>query len=160
MVFGGPIDSIGGQSPVPVMLAVRIQARHRRLVVIVPGRPRTAGDQVDLQVGLDVARRIQRALAIPLVALIGHGATVPDLPDGASITRGLSTDPEDWGQTIQAGDLVVAPLTSVRRFLRGRSRDALLPPDIGLLITAGPFRMRSEGTGAEEVSAVFGYGKR
>jgi Na+:H+ antiporter len=156
-VFGGPIESIGADSPVPVALAVKISSDPGRLVVVIPGRPRTLGDQVDTQVALDITNRLAGSMSLPVVAMIGAGGVVPDLPEGSTIERTPLITTSEIGKIVQPGDLLVAPLTSVRRFLGARTRDTRLPDQVGLLITAGPFRLRKEGSASESVSSVFGY---
>ncbi|MGH8952495.1 MAG: cation:proton antiporter [Acidimicrobiia bacterium] len=160
VVFGGPIERIGGQSPVPVILTLRVEAAPERLVVVIPGRPRTIGDQVDSQVAVDVVSRIHSSSGLPLTALIGMGGVVPDLPEGTTIEQTPALTAASINATITSGDLIVAPLTSVRRFLNVLNREARLPAGVGMLITAGPFRLRAEGTGAEDVSSILGYSAR
>jgi Kef-type K+ transport system membrane component KefB len=157
LAFGGPIHSIGGASPVPTVLAVGVTSLPERLLVVVPGRPRTIGDQVDSRVALDITRSLSEQAHLPVMALVGEGSPIPELPEGSEVKKVSRVGPEVFEGEVQAGDLIIAPLTSVRRFMAAGGGEGGLGDGFGLLIAAGPHRLRREGTEAEEVGTLLGY---
>lgn len=157
VVFGGPMMSIGGASPVPTVIGFRVMEEPERLVVAIPGRQRAFGAQVDTHIAVDLANSLAPGLDVPVVALVGAGGVVPELPEGTRVKEHSFARPDEIRKVVTAGDLVIVPLSLTKRLIdrigtRGRTRDG-----VGLLIAAGPYRLHTSGTDAEEVGSLLGY---
>lgn len=157
LAFGGPIYSIGDSSPVPTILAANVPLQPERVVLIVPGASRAMGRHVDARVAVDLVNGGASLLDAPTVALVGPGASVPVLPDNSEIIAITKMTVATVADFVRAGDLVVAPMGAVRRFLSLGGGIDLGFADVGLVMTAGPHRLREAGSQAEELSSLLGY---
>lgn len=157
LAFGGPIYSIGDASPVPTILASNVPVEPKRIVLVVPGKPRTMGDQVDYKVAEDLVTGAGSLYDLPITALLGPEATIPALPEGSELVSITKISPATVSSVLRPGDLVAAPVGTVRRLLSMGGMAEAVHEGVGVVITAGPHRLREASTRAEEMASVLGY---
>lgn len=143
--IGGPseVDEIGARSPIPVAAAHLTTGEWER-VVVVTGRARgfPARSQ-DINLAIEVARRLASHLELPLVVFSPDGSTGIEDDNGAE-GRSYRPGSGDVLEEVEPSDLVVIPTHVVgEASLLGTRRIAKTSARTSVVVVGGPGRLRT-----------------
>ena len=155
-LFGGELERIGRESPIPVFAVRRGPEKITKVVLGLDSRADTPADAYDQHLAVGAARALAAHLNVPLAV----GARTDEQIDALGLTdvtervlgkQAIANHPE----VLVPGSIFVVPASLVRRAGPFASEFARRHTDIALLIAAGPYRLRVS-LGAGQASSYLG----
>ncbi len=155
-LFGGELERIGRESPIPV-LAVRTGSEPiTKVVLALDSKPGTAADRYDQQLAVGAARALSTHLELPLTVGGRDDEQIDSFDLGEIAERvygklAVSSHPE----VLTPGSILVVPASVVRRLGPFANEFARTHADVAVLVAAGPYRLRVS-LGAGQSSSYLG----
>jgi hypothetical protein len=155
-VFGNDIDGVGEASPVPTMAARVLRDWNR--VVVVTGGVKTDWHREDALLAIAAAKRVQRTLRLPLVA-VGTERELFDerFEDIENVEITVASNPRRVAlEIVGPEDLVILPAYVLHDApLAGKRKLARLLDDVNVAVIAGPRRLSiSNGVTRRDTQSV------
>ncbi len=143
-VFGGELDRVGRESPVPV-IAVRLGSTEPAKIILgLDAKASSSADRYDQQIAVAVARTLSEAFELPLVVSARSDAAIDALTLPEETERMVGATPLLSLPTERLDDSVlVVPASLVRRLGPRASEFAGAHARLTTVIAAGPYRLRT-----------------
>jgi len=143
-VFGNELERIGKESPIPVIAVRPGPLPPTKVLLGLDSRAKTPADLNDQALAVGLVEALRKEHDLPLAVSGRSDAAIdalglPDVDERIVGSRALIAHPE----AIVEGSIVVVPASLVRRLGPRALEFANLHPHATLVITAGPYRLRT-----------------
>jgi Kef-type K+ transport system membrane component KefB len=155
-LFGGELERIGRDSPIPVLAVRAGSERITKVVLALDTKPGNAAGRYDQQLAARAAKALSTHLELPLTVGGLNDEQIDALNLGEISERfygklPISSHPE----VLTPGSILVVPASVVRRLGPFASEFARTHADVAVLVAAGPYRLRVS-LGAGQASSYLG----
>ncbi len=155
--FGGELDRIGRESPIPVIAVAPGPATFTKVVLGLDSKVDTPAERYEQELAVDIARTLAERFKLPLAV----GARTHDEIDALGLPKVDETvvghhPITDHPEILVPGSVFVVPASLVRRVGPFAVEFERAHPDTTIVVAAGPHRLRTTfGRQAESLTGAF-----